>query len=606
MQTIREGMAETAFCLDMRSPAIALRFLPPFLLPALLVTSLAPGCASEAPEDRADDEPPTEEMSASALVAGTPTPLRPEIGRLVVNAGACTGTLVTPRLVLTAAHCIRYTTGNISGTFAISTPAGVELYVVDKTFSLGSGGPSSPIIGAGATDVALVRLASAVPSSTATPAEIWPWWPPLGYSQTFFGYGCLSRTMPDSGDFKQYYTIMAGQSSKLLCSGDSGGPVVWHGHTEGGPIFAVASGYDASGFDFFGDASTYGLPGVEAVKRFSDAVVTNVNNPFLAAVASQSGAKILAGDFNGDGLTDLALVGGFGWNTVPVAFSNGSGGFTTTNLANSFLPAVASQSGAMAVAGDFNGDGRDDIALAGVSSWNTIPIAYSNGNGTFTNTNHANSFFATVAAQPGARLVAGKFNSDNRADLALVGGAGWNSIPVAFSNGNGTFSTTNLDNSLFAAVSVQSGAKVVTGDFNGDGRTDLAATGAAGWTTIPVAFSNGDGSFATTNHFVWHFPGWAAQGSKVVAGDFDGDGRADLALTGVVGSIAMTFAFSTGDGNFTAGRLPINHIPTWSAEAPFAVSGRFKPHTAGGDGRRDIALLGNSAWASVPMVSLRN
>jgi FG-GAP-like repeat len=211
-----------------------------------------------------------------------------------------------------------------------------------------------------------------------------------------------------------------------------------------------------------------------------------------------------------------------------------------------------------------------------------------------------------VASQPGAKLVAGKFNNDNRADLALVGGIGWSSIPVAFGNGNGTFTTTNFNNALFAAVSVQPGVKVVTGDFNGDGRTDIAATGAAGWTSIPVAFSNGDGSFATTNQFVWHFPGWAAQGSKVVAGDFDGDGRADLALTGVAGSITMSFAFSTGGGDFTAGSLPINNMPAWSAVAPFAVSGRFKPHTAGGDGRRDIALLGNSSWASVPMVSLRN
>jgi hypothetical protein len=40
---------------------------------------------------------------------------------------------------------------------------------------------------------------------------------------------------------------------------------------------------------------------------------------------------------------------------------------------------------------------------------------------------------------------------------------------------------------------------VSTGDFNGDGKADLALTGGAGWTTIPVAFSRGDGNFNVAN-----------------------------------------------------------------------------------------------------------
>ena len=53
--------------------------------------------------------------------------------------------------------------------------------------------------------------------------------------------------------------------------------------------------------------------------------------PNLPVYAQQNGAKPVAGDFNKDGLADIALVGGVGWGSVPVAFSYGDGSFRVTN-----------------------------------------------------------------------------------------------------------------------------------------------------------------------------------------------------------------------------------------------------------------------------------
>jgi hypothetical protein len=61
----------------------------------------------------------------------------------------------------------------------------------------------------------------------------------------------------------------------------------------------------------------------------------------------------------------------------------------------------------------------------------------------------------------------------------------------------------------------------VTGDFNADGRTDLAAFGGSGWTTVPVAQSNGNGSFTVTNIAAGSFAGLAATpGVKILTGNF--------------------------------------------------------------------------------------
>ena len=64
----------------------------------------------------------------------------------------------------------------------------------------------------------------------------------------------------------------------------------------------------------------------------------------------------------------------------------------------------------------------------------------------------------------------------------------------------------------------QAGVKVVTGDFNKDGATDLALTGVAGWTTMPVALSNKDGSFTESFPSVGDWGGWAtASGATLLS-----------------------------------------------------------------------------------------
>jgi hypothetical protein len=204
--------------------------------------------------------------------------------------------------------------------------------------------------------------------------------------------------------------------------------------------------------------------------------VTNTHNASFPVYAAQQGAQLVAADFNGDGKSDLALTGGetlepaqpgqiFGsyvpWNTLPVAFSNGDGSFDVTNSAITGFATYATQ-GALAVAGDFNGDGYGDVALSGGkipssgAPWTTVPVAFGNGNGTFRVTNDGVSGFPVYATQQGAQLVAGDYNGDGKTDLALTGGVGWSTVPVALSSGTGTFTVSNDGVASFPAYAQQS------------------------------------------------------------------------------------------------------------------------------------------------------
>src|SRR5262245_29601804 len=111
------------------------------------------------------------------------------------------------------------------------------------------------------------------------------------------------------------------------------------------------------------------------------------------------------GDFTGDGKADITLTGVPGWGTVPMAISKGDGHFTIKNEGPGDFPALASTPGAKAAQGDFNGDGKVDIALAGAAGWDGVPVAFSKGDGTFTVTDKAAADIPGWAATPGVRVL---------------------------------------------------------------------------------------------------------------------------------------------------------------------------------------------------------
>jgi len=204
------------------------------------------------------------------------------------------------------------------------------------------------------------------------------------------------------------------------------------------------------------------------------------------------------------------------------------------------------------VAGDFNRDGRPDLAVANRDS-NSVSVLMGNGNGTF-----QTALTLGLNRKP-YFLAAGDFNGDGKPDLVS---RNEDDLSLWPGNGDGTFqSPRNINlpmrhHLLSAAYGWVAGA--MAGDFNHDGRMDLAFTSRDRNDdyVLNVYLGQTDGTFdakSTTTLYTF-----APSTEALVVGDFDGDGNLDARTAGVFGGfdgtppMAMNLVRGKGDGTMFA------------------------------------------------------
>ncbi|MEP7337579.1 MAG: FG-GAP-like repeat-containing protein [Acidobacteriota bacterium] len=231
------------------------------------------------------------------------------------------------------------------------------------------------------------------------------------------------------------------------------------------------------------------------------------------------------GDFDGDGIPDLVDINRNS-NTASILTGNSDGTFNTppkTTISTGTTPTAA-------IAGDFNKDGKLDLAVAIQSPANVV-ILIGKGDGTFDLT--VSSF--SVGGSPNS-IVTLDFNGDDKLDLAVANNAG---VRLLAGNGDGTFTTgallTALNNPLF----------VTKGDFNLDNRTDLVVANLTS-PQVSVFVANTSGGFNPVLNLAVE-----SGANDIAVADIDLDGDLDLAVSSPFTNVA-SILLGDGAGGFAA------------------------------------------------------
>jgi uncharacterized protein (TIGR03437 family) len=340
--------------------------------------------------------------------------------------------------------------------------------------------------------------------------------------------------------------------------------------------------------DFNGDGKLDLAEGISAVL-----LLGRGDGTFQAPISYGVPGPLAAGDLNGDGKPDMAVRRSAG--TVSILLGNGDGTFQQPAEFSAATSSYELPGGEVTIA-DFNGDGRPDLAVAG-STNGGFAVLIGKGDGTFSQS------FAVAGCAPnlacygaaGYPLGVGDFNGDGKLDIITSYGFGQQRGAVMLGNGDGTFrelpGQTFSDGKLFPHGVGQFPSAIVVADLNGDGKLDAVfGYGDQGaqdgvhndYQMVSVCLGNGDGSFQLALAI-----GVGERPSSVALGDFNGDGKPDLAVSNET-SNNVTALINQGPGTYLTA---VSAAGLTGPVAPEALASLFGPLPASGRESADPQAL---------------
>ncbi len=244
------------------------------------------------------------------------------------------------------------------------------------------------------------------------------------------------------------------------------------------------------------------------------------------------------------------------------------------------------------ISGDFNDDGHADLAVVNRQT-STISILLGAAGGTFGAPSQV-----TLASPTQADILAADFNKDGKIDLVVAEEGLYPSVfpqvEVFLGNGDGTFSPVAFTFQQY----VRSPTRMVLGDFDNDGLTDVAVATQNGEFSSMKSLGNGILAQISENTTAESGGNPTGYSSGIASGDFDGDGKLDIAVSEVTSKKVYLF-FGNGDGTYFKSPNPID-LPAAQNEPSDVQSGDFN-----GDGKADLAIVIRNPYGGPDLPSLK-
>jgi hypothetical protein len=406
-------------------------------------------------------------------------------------------------------------------------------------FLVGCGGGGSN----GSFDAGSAPVVSTTPATAATPTPAPPFGPPAKLVFQTQPTKIAEKTSAFTPITPPVQVAIVDAEGRVVTNATNKVTIALADNTQG-QLIGTLTVHAVNGIATFSDLQISLAGSGYSLVATADGLTSAASTPFSVAplpldfIARRQAApgfqsqSIAQGDFDGDGRQDIAVVGSFRSTSVAaVLLGNGDGSFgAPTNYAVGNSPSAV-------VTDDVNHDGNIDLVVANEGE-NSVSVLLGVGDGTFLPAQNLASTGTETEA-----VTTGDVNRDGNPDI-LAGNEGEDVVTLWLGNGDGSFRAPL--NVVLPAIEVEG---LTVADFNADGKPDLAAAGESNQ-QVAVLLGNGDGTFQPAANYPVESAG---ECHLLGVGDLNGDHVLDLVVPNTYTS-SVSVLLGNSDGTFQAAR----------------------------------------------------